>query len=148
MNRLALRPMLEQDVDSVLRIEQRVHAHPWTRGNFSDALDSGYICKVAELGGEIAGYAILMPAPDEAHLLDIGITAEHQGKGLGGELLEQMTNLAITLGMKRVLLEVRPSNAAALALYCKHGFRQIGLRRGYYPARAGREDAIVMERTL
>ncbi len=140
--------MRAEDVDAVLNIEQRVHAHPWTRGNFTDALDSGYVCKVAELGDAVIGYAILMPAPDEAHLLDIGIVVEHQGKGLGGELLEQMTNLARTLGMKRLLLEVRPSNAAALALYRKHGFRQIGLRRGYYPAHTGREDAIVMERTL
>ncbi len=137
-----------EDVDAVLNIEQHVHAHPWTRGNFTDALDSGYICKVAELGGAVVGYAVLMPAPDEAHLLDIGIVTEHQGRGLGGELLEQMTDMARALGMKRLLLEVRPSNSAALALYRRHGFRQIGLRRGYYPARTGREDAIVMERTL
>ncbi len=137
-----------EDVDAVLRIEQHIHAHPWTRGNFTDALDSGYLCKVAELGGAVVGYAILMPAPDEAHLLDIGIVTEHQGKGLGGELLEQMTDLARALDMKRLLLEVRPSNSAALALYRRHGFHQIGLRRGYYPAHTGREDAIVMERVL
>ncbi len=137
-----------EDVDLVLHIEQHVHAHPWTRGNFTDALDSGYICKVAELEGAVVGYAILMPAPDEAHLLDIGIVTEHQGKGLGGELLEQMTDVARALDMKRLLLEVRPSNSAALALYRRHGFHQIGLRRGYYPARTGREDAIVMERAL
>jgi ribosomal-protein-alanine N-acetyltransferase len=81
-------------------------------------------------------------------LLNIGIVTEHQGKGLGGELLERMAGLARALKMQRMLLEVRPSNAVALALYRKHGFRQIGLRHGYYPAGAGREDAIVMERIL
>lgn len=148
MNRLALRPMRLEDVDAVTRMEQQIQQHPWTRGNFADALDHGYVCNVAELGSETVGYALMMPAVDEVHLLNIGIAAKHQRKGLGGELLERMTELARALKMRRMLLEVRPSNAAALSLYRRHGFRQIGLRRGYYPARTGREDAIVMEREL
>ncbi len=148
MNGLALRPMRPEDLDAVARIEQRIHAYPWTPGNFADALSSGYLCRIAELGGELVGYAVLMQAVDEAQLLDIGIAAEYQGRGLGAELLERMTELARTLKMARMLLEVRPSNTRALALYRGHGFRQIGLRRGYYSARTGREDAIVMERML
>ena len=140
-----LRKMNLADVDAVMRIEQDVHAHPWTRGNFTDALNSGCVCKVYETDGEMLGYVVLMPAVDEAQLLDISIAAAHQRKGLGRKLLEETMKIARGVNMRRVLLEVRPSNVAALELYRAAGFSQIGLRRGYYPKDNGREDAIVME---
>jgi ribosomal-protein-alanine N-acetyltransferase len=145
---LALRDMLESDIDDVLRIEQQVHAHPWTRGNFSDALASGYICKVAELDGQMIGYAVLMRGVDDAELLDIGIAVQYQRRGFGRVLLEVMLVLARELGRQRVVLEVRASNAAAIALYRALGFGEIGLRRDYYAAENGREDALLMERKL
>lgn len=131
-----------------MRIERRIYPYPWTQGNFSDALNSGYLCQVAELGGKMIGYVVIMPAVDEVQLLNLGIDAAYQGKGLGGALLEEAMAQARAQQMQRMLLEVRPSNIAALALYRKHGFREIGLRRGYYPADNGREDAMVMERIL
>jgi ribosomal-protein-alanine N-acetyltransferase len=143
---LSLRKMDYRDVEEVMRIENSIYPYPWSAGNFIDALDSGYACMVAELDGAMAGYAVLMPALDEAHLLTIGIAAEHQRKGLGKEVLGRMTALAQASGIRRIILEVRPSNIPALSLYRKCGFAQIGLRRGYYPAdNGGREDAIVME---
>ncbi len=145
---MQLREMNPADVDAVMRIEQCVHAHPWTRGNFTDALNSGSICKVYETEGMMLGYFVLMPAVDEAQLLNISIAAEHQRKGLGRKLLDETMEMARGLGMLRMLLEVRPSNAAALGLYRDAGFREIGLRRGYYPGGNEREDAIVMEREL
>ena len=148
MNELVLRPMGQEDIEAVAGIERAIHRFPWTPGNFSDALDSDYLCKVAELNGAIAGYVVMMPAVDEVELLDIGIAAEYQGRRLGSELLQRMMELARSINMQRMFLEVRPSNVAALALYSKHGFREIGLRRGYYAAGDEREDAIVMERTL
>lgn len=148
MNRLTLRPLVAEDVGTVAAIEQHIHRFPWTPGNFADALNSGYLCKVAELDGNIAGYAVLMPGVGEAELLDIGIVAAYQGQGLGSELLRQMFEFARGLGVERMLLEVRPSNDAALALYRKHGFAEIGRRRDYYAAGEQREDAIVMERIL
>lgn len=148
MARLVLRPMAAEDIPAVMEIEERVYPFPWTPGNFADAIDSGYLCKVAQLEGEMVGYAVMMPAVDDVQLLNISIAAEHQGKGLGSELLESMMALARELRMQRMLLEVRPSNAAALGLYRKHGFTEIGQRRGYYPAHNGREHAIVMERIL
>lgn len=148
MSDLALRPMTAEDVAAVAAIEQDIHRYPWTPGNFGDALGSGYLCKVAELDGGIAGYAVMMPGVGEAELLDIGIVAAFQGRGLGGELLQRMMELARGLGMQRMLLEVRTSNVAALALYRKQGFVEIGRRRGYYAAGDEREDAIVMERIL
>lgn len=143
-----LRDMGWADVDTVLHIEQQVHSHPWTRGNFNDSLASGYICKVYEAANEIVGYAVLMPALDEVHLLDISIAGACQRKGLGKKLLGEMLALARTLKFERVILEVRASNVAAIGLYRAAGFGEIGVRRGYYPAEHGREDAIVMEYKL
>jgi [ribosomal protein S18]-alanine N-acetyltransferase len=147
-SRLCLRPMEREDIEEVMRIEHGIYHYPWTAGNFIDSLNFRYVCRVAELDGAMIGYAVLMPALDEAHLLNIGIAAAHQCKGIGSDLLERMMAIARESGMRRVLLEVRPSNVAALALYRKGGFREIGLRRGYYPADNGREDAIVMERIV
>ena len=143
-----LRDMVWEDVDTVLGIEQHVHSHPWTRGNFNDSLTSGYICKVYEVDNRIVGYAVLMPALDEVNLLDISIARASQRMGLGEKLLGEMLSLAWRTKFSRVILEVRASNVAALALYRKTGFTQIGLRSGYYPAANGREDAIVMEYKL
>jgi ribosomal-protein-alanine N-acetyltransferase len=146
---MMLRDMTEADLDGVLRIEREVHAHPWTLGNFSDALRSGYECKVYENeAGEMLGYAVLMLAVDEAELLDIAIGAQHQRQGRGRKLLEEMMVLARRRDMRRMVLEVRASNAAAIGLYRRAGFADIGLRRDYYPAEHGREDAILMGREL
>ena len=143
-----LREMNAADVDAIMRIEQCVHAHPWTPGNFTDALSSDCACKVYEQEGAMLGYVVLMPAVDEAQLLNITIAAEHQRKGLGRRLLGEVMRIARELNMQRLLLEVRPSNTAALGLSRDVGFREIGLRRGYYPGGNEREDAIVMEREL
>ncbi len=142
---LTLRDMDYGDVETVMRIEHSIYPYPWTAGNFIDSLDSGYACLVAELDGMLVGYAVLMPSVDEAHLLTIGIAGEHQRKGMGEEILKRMMAMAHDSGIQRIILEVRPSNTPALALYRKCGFQQIGLRRGYYPAdNDSREDAIVM----
>ena len=145
---MILRDMTEADLDTVLRIEREVHAHPWTQGNFSDALRSNYQCKIFEDSNETLGYAVLMLAVDEAELLDIATAKQHQRHGWGRKLLEEMMALARRHEMQRVVLEVRASNTAAISLYRKSGFVDIGLRRDYYPAQNGREDAILMGREL
>jgi [ribosomal protein S18]-alanine N-acetyltransferase len=143
-----LRDMAEADLEAVLRIERAVHAYPWTLGNFADALRSKYVCKAFEVDRDLVGYAILMPALDDAELLDIAIDARYQRHGWGSRLLEEMMALARRQQMRRMVLEVRASNAAAISLYRKAGFTDIGLRRDYYPAQNGREDAILMGRAL
>ena len=143
-----LREMNLADLDKVMHIEQHVHAHPWTHGNFNDALNSNSVCKVYENGEEMLGYVVLLPAVDEMQLLNISIVAAHQRKGLGRKLLGEVMEIARGMNMRRMLLEVRTSNVAALGLYRDAGFREIGLRRGYYSADNGREDAIVMECVL
>ena len=146
---LTLRDMLETDIESVSHIEQQVHTHPWTRGNFMDALASAYLCKVAELDGKLIGYAVLMQGVDDAELLDIGIAAANQRQGWGRKLLQAMLAIAHELGRQRVVLEVRASNVAAIALYHSMAFVEIGLRRDYYPVENGsRENAILMGRQL
>ncbi len=145
---MPLRAMNLADMEEVMRIEQNVHAHPWTRGNFTDALNSDSVCKVYGEGVEMLGYVVLMPAVDEMQLLNISIAARHQRKGLGRKLLGEVMEIARGMNMRRMLLEVRTSNVAALGLYCAAGFSEIGLRRGYYSADNGREDAIVMECVL
>ena len=142
---MMLRAMTQDDVDTVLAIEQTVQRFPWTRGNFADALNSGYLCCVDETeSGGIRGYAILMPAADEAELLNIGVAAAQQRKGLGRAMLAEMLNVAHDRNMKRVFLEVRSSNVAAIALYRSAGFSGIGMRRDYYQNANGSEDALVM----
>jgi len=137
--------MILADLNEVLLIEQDVHAHPWTRGNFTDALASDNLCNVYEDEESIAGYAVLLPVIDEMELLNISIAAKHQRKGLGRKLLGELMKIALGMNMRRMLLEVRISNVPALGLYNDAGFHKIGLRRGYYLADNGREDAIVME---
>ena len=139
-----MRDMTLEDVDAVFAIEQMVQAYPWTRGNFTDALSSGYLCCVDEAEGEIRGYAVMMPLPDEAELLNIGVAAGQQRKGLGRAMLREMLDIAREKNIRRVFLEVRASNAAALALYRSTGFADTGLRRDYYRNTCGNEDAITM----
>ena len=139
-----IRPMTTQDVEAVLAIEQSVQAYPWTRGNFTDALNSGYLCYVDQGAEKLRGFAILMPGVDEAELLNIGVALCHQRKGLGRYLLGRMFDVAASRRMQRIFLEVRASNTAAIALYRSAGFEQVGLRRGYYRNAAGSEDALVM----
>lgn len=145
---LRIRAMTPADVDAVLAIEQAVQRFPWTCGNFIDALNSGYLCCVDDDGTGIRGYAILMPGVDEAELLNIGVAKTAQRKGLGRTLLNEMLIVARGKNMKRVFLEVRPSNLAAIALYRRSGFTEIGVRHNYYRNDTGSEDALVMAHNL
>lgn len=141
-------PLREEDVDAVLAIEAQLHPVPWTRGNFIDSLRAGHGMWLAAEGGAMVGYAVITQVIDEAHLLNITIVAERQGQGVGGRFLEWLAATLRAAGARRLFLEVRPSNPAARRLYDRHGFIEIGRRKGYYPALEGREDAIVMARNL
>jgi ribosomal-protein-alanine N-acetyltransferase len=140
--------MGEDDLDEVLAIENVIYTHPWTRGNFSDSLRAAYDCRTWRLAGELVGYFVLIAAAGEAHLLNLSIAARYQRRGQGSALLREALELARRRGAASVFLEVRPSNAAAQSLYTRFGFRRIAVRRGYYPAHFGREDALVYTREL
>jgi ribosomal-protein-alanine N-acetyltransferase len=134
------------DLDEVVAIENVVYPHPWTRGNFLDSLYSGYeTWTLRDASGVLVGYFLLMLAVDEAHLLNVAVRGDLHGQGLGRKLLDKVVAVARENRMTSVLLEVRPSNVQALAVYRRYGFTQIGIRKGYYPAvNQTREDAIVM----
>ena len=142
------RCMTTEDLDSVVAIENEIYPHPWTRGNFGDSLSAGYHCWIMELGGEIVGYGVVMIAAGEAHLLNLSIAAESQRRGLGRELLKFLIELARDYFVRKIYLEVRPSNLAGRRLYAGAGFAEIAMRHGYYPAQRGREDAVIMELDL
>jgi [ribosomal protein S18]-alanine N-acetyltransferase len=137
-------PMTEASLEAVLSIECRIYTYPWTFGNFRDSLRAGYSCVVYRSNGEIAGYAVAMIAAGEAHLLNLSIAHAYQGHGHGHRLLEYMMSLAKARKARMLFLEVRPSNLAARHLYERHGFTRIGVRRDYYPAEKGRENALVL----
>jgi ribosomal-protein-alanine N-acetyltransferase len=139
-----LMAMREPDLEEVLAIENAIYTHPWTRGNFADSLRAGYECRTLRRERELLGYFVLMVAAGEAHLLNLSIAALHQRSGHGSFLLRQAAGLARGLGARGLFLEVRPSNRAAQGLYTRFGFRKVAVRRSYYPARSGREDALVL----
>lgn len=139
-----LEAMRREDLDEVMAIEGAIYSHPWTRGNFLDSLRAGYDCRTWRLEGELIGYFILMAAAGEAHLLNLSIAARHQRGGHGRALLREAAELARRRGAISLFLEVRPSNLPAQSLYTRFGFRRVAVRKGYYPAQAGREDALVL----
>lgn len=138
-------PMTERDLDEVVAAEKEIYPFPWTRGNFVDALQAGYSAWVLRTAArQVAAYSVMMIALDEAHLLNLSVARHAQRTGLGWRTLDWMADVARGYGGRTMLLEVRPSNEAALRLYRRYGFDCIGVRRGYYPAHGGREDATVM----
>lgn len=145
---LHIRPMSLDDLTSVLEIESKAYTHPWSEGIVRDCLRVGYSCWVCELGDDLVGHAVMSVALGEAHLLNICVDPERQGQGIGRLILKRVFRVARERQADTVFLEVRASNRVAMSLYESEGFVEIGERRGYYPAHAGREDAVVYARTL
>lgn len=141
-------PMNARDLDGVAALEATLQAFPWTHGHFADSLAQGHSSWVLRQGGALIGFSVVMAVLDEAHLLNIGVDPQYQGRGYGARLLRQAMATACRAGATRMFLEVRPSNARAVELYSHFGFRQIGRRKGYYPAAIGREDALVFDKEL
>jgi ribosomal-protein-alanine N-acetyltransferase len=142
------RPMREADLDRIAAIERDLYTHPWTRGNFADSLVAGHSCWVVDFDEVLIAYGVLMVGVGEAHLLNISVSREAQGRGLGGRLLEFFEGRSREFGAHAMLLEVRRSNDPARRLYMKAGFHELAVRRNYYPATTGREDAILMGKDL
>ncbi|HET7547810.1 MAG TPA: ribosomal protein S18-alanine N-acetyltransferase [Usitatibacter sp.] len=145
---LHYRRMRASDLAEVARLEKSLYEFPWSLGNFRDSVTAGYDCWVAAHGDAVIGYAILMVALDEAHLLNFAVAPEWQNQGVGRGFLAHMVEVARDAKAQIVYLEVRPSNAAARHLYRKMGFQQIAIRPEYYPAAHGREDALFLGLTL
>jgi ribosomal-protein-alanine N-acetyltransferase len=131
-------PMSDERLHEVVAIEQGAYEHPWTRGNFSDSLRSGYEAQLLVAGDTLLGYFVAMKGVDEVHLLNITVAPMHHGQGWGRVWARGQ-------GAQWLWLEVRASNARAQRIYEHHGYRRVGERKAYYPAAQGRrEDAVVM----
>lgn len=140
----ALRPMEQRDIALVASIERRAYPFPWSATIFRDCLRVGYSCWIAEVDAEPVGYAILSVASGEAHILNLCVTPEWQGMGIGRVLLTRLIHLARYHRTDGIFLEVRPSNRQARRLYERAGFVEVGRRPRYYPGAADREDAVIM----
>ncbi|MCW5656305.1 MAG: ribosomal protein S18-alanine N-acetyltransferase [Burkholderiaceae bacterium] len=138
------------DLDTLVAIESAAYPFPWSRGNFIDSLNAGYLArKRVDGGGQWLGYFIAMPGVQEVHLLNLTVAPPHQGHGHARAMLDELVRESRALGAQRLWLEVRTSNQRAQQLYRRYGFRDVGLRRGYYPAGTlARENAIVMSLLL
>ena len=160
---LSFLPMQSADLDAVLEIEAVSHLHPWTKGNFSDSLAAGHwaYCIRPQVDQSIKGsyldpavlwaYCILFPAVDELHLLNITVSPKLRKLGLASRMMAAIEGVAAQQNMPRIILEVRPSNIAAVTMYQKLGYEQIGIRKNYYPADpqlGSREDALVMAKSI
>lgn len=145
----SVRPMTHEDLEAVGRIEQQSYDYPWSTGIFRDCLLAGYLCLVIEQGGELRGYGILSVAAGEAHVLNVCVAPAFRRRGSGLVLLQHLITEARKARVKRMFLEVRPSNLAAINMYKGIGFATIGRRRDYYRAADNRrEDALVLALTL
>jgi len=145
---LVIRTMVETDVLSVVAIERASYQFPWSEGIFRDCLRVGYVCRVACVGDEVVGYGVMSVGAGEAHILNLCVNGHFRCRGVGRRMLEYLVERARASGMGEAFLEVRPSNTAAIRLYQSMGFEQVGIRRGYYQAVGGREDASVLKLIL
>lgn len=139
-----LRPMQESDLQVIMEIEPQAYEHPWTQGIFHDCLRVGYSCWVLQGEDDIDAYGVMSIGAGEAHILNLTVRPEKQGMGYGKRLLCHFLDVAHNHSVDTVLLEVRPSNKRAIGLYHAMGFNEVGLRRDYYPAANGREDALIL----
>ena len=145
---VAIRAMRGVDVADVVAIERASYQFPWSEGIFRDCLRVGYVCRVVTVSRQVMGYGVMSLGAGEAHILNLCVGEAFRCRGVGRRLLGALMERAADAGMADAFLEVRPSNTAAIRLYLALGFEQVGMRRGYYQAANGREDAAVLRRAL
>lgn len=142
------RKIQHEDIPAIREIEKQVYNFPWDVGVFKDCLKAGYACWICEGVGVVIGYCIVSVAVGEAHILNISVDPKFQGKGYGKKLMEHLIEVVAEKNAETIFLEVRPSNQAAVKLYEKLGFNEIGVRKDYYPAPDGREDALMLAKEI
>ncbi len=145
---IVFRPMSEMDLEHVMEIEKGVYEFPWSIGIFQDCLKVGYCCWILEQDDMVSGYGIMSVLTREAHILNLCIKPDLQNNGLGKEMLDYLIDLAKVHHADVMFLEVRPSNGHALKIYERVGFDEVGNRKDYYPAKFGREDAVILAKQL
>jgi len=143
-----MRPMRGEDIPAVMGVETAAYPHPWTEGIFRDCLRVGYCCWMLMASEEIVGYGVMSVAAGECHILNVCVHPQAQRQGFGRRIVRRLLAGGRSRNADTAFLEVRASNRAALGLYSREGFCEVAKRRGYYPLAAGREDAVIMARSL
>lgn len=138
------RPLAAADLDRVAAIERVTFPDAWSRDAFAHTLarPSAWGVALDDEQGTLVGYGICAVAADEGEILNLAVDPASRRRGAGRRLLEAMVTWLEGHGVRDVFLEVRASNAAAIALYERSGFRRLGVRKGYY--RGPTEDAVTM----
>jgi len=138
-----IRPMQAADLPAVMKIENQSYDFPWSEEIFRDCLANSYQSMLYVDQQQIQAYAVSQNIVDECHLLNLTVRPEARSRGIGKKMLQYLINQARRNDIGSLFLEVRVSNIAAITLYDQLGFNEIGVRRDYYPASNGREDALV-----
>lgn len=142
MRDIRLRPGTAADLAALCAVETAATSIPWSSGQLADSL-TRHRMLLAEGAGRVLGYAVFRELIDEAELLNIAVLPDARRQGIGRVLLGGV-RAALAPEVHCLHLEVRAGNAPAIALYEREGFVRVGVRRGYYPAADGREDALLM----
>lgn len=145
---LVFRPMVEEDLPSIMLVERAAYQFPWSEVIFRDCLRVGYCCWILESDDIVVAHGVMSVAAGESHILNLCVHPEFQNTGIGKEMLSHLLDIARQHRAEIVFLEVRPSNEIAKKLYGGAGFDEVGTRSNYYPAVKGREDALIMARNL
>lgn len=142
-----IREVVEEDIDSIIEIENEAFSIPWSREAFRTEIRDNLLAKyiVAEVEGRIVGYAGIWFILNEGHITSIAVRKSHKGQGIGNQLLEGLITYCKLKNIKDMTLEVRKSNYIAQNLYKKYGFVESGIRPGYY--QDNNEDAVIMWRS-
>ena len=140
--------MTLDDVDAVMLLENEVYQFPWTDRIFMDCIRVGYDCWLALLENRVVAHAVISVAAGESHILNLSVTEDHQGKGIGKQFIQFLLNIAYNKRAQIMMLEVRPSNVRAIKCYNSAGFNEIGSRKDYYPSPNGKEDALLFARQI
>ena len=145
---LTFRQMALEDISAVIQLENEVYQFPWTDRIFKDCIRVGYDCWLAHLGNTVVAHAVISIAAGESHILNLSVTRNHQGKGIGKQFIQFLLNIARNKRAQIMMLEVRPSNIRAINCYSSAGFNEIGCRKDYYPAPNGKEDALLFAKQI
>ena len=139
-----IRQMGQTDMEAVVAIEALNSKSPWSENQFHQCIQW---TQVMVLKNTVVGFAVVVEVVDQAELQNISLHPDHVGVGLGSEFLDTVIE-RLPAQINQIYLEVRVSNFSAIRLYNKAGFAEIGQRRGYYATEYGREDALLMSRSL
>ena len=140
--------MEEIHIKDIINIENNSYGYPWSEKIFNDCLKNNYFCRVLILDNILIGFLISSIIQDECNIMNLCVDIKYRGSGYGRFMLNKLHNEIKNHNCKIVFLECRPSNKSAMSLYKSEGYNEVGIRRNYYPAPNGYEDAIILAKNV